>query len=214
MAARRLKPRREPSQERARETVRAILEAAAQVFERYGYAAGTTNRIAERAGISIGSLYQYFPSKDAILVALTEQHLERGRELVAPLLTRFVAEPPPVADGLRELTRALIDLHADEPSLHRVLFEECPRPPELRERLERAFADAAVAVAAWLARRPEVTVSDPLLAAELVVQTIDGVTHRLVIGPRPSRPVGTYADETVLALERYLTGGRTTAGRS
>jgi AcrR family transcriptional regulator len=63
-------PRRKPVQDRSLATVEAILEAAAQVFERYGYAAGTTNRIAGRAGVAIGSLYQYFRNKDAILVAL------------------------------------------------------------------------------------------------------------------------------------------------
>jgi AcrR family transcriptional regulator len=64
-AAARLSPRARPSQARSRDTVEALLQAAAQVFECHGYAAGTTNRIAERAGVSIGSLYQYFPNKDA-----------------------------------------------------------------------------------------------------------------------------------------------------
>ena len=53
-----------------------ILIAAAQVFEAHGYAAGTTNRIAERAGVSVGTLYQYFPSKEAVAVALLEGHIE------------------------------------------------------------------------------------------------------------------------------------------
>ena len=57
-AGRALRPRKRPRQERARRTVAAILEAAAQVFERQGYASGTTDAIAERAGVSIGSLYQ------------------------------------------------------------------------------------------------------------------------------------------------------------
>lgn len=75
---RRLEPRKLPKQARSGATVEAILEAAAQIFERRGYAAGTTNRIAERAGVSIGSLYQYFPNEDAILVALVHQHLAEG----------------------------------------------------------------------------------------------------------------------------------------
>jgi AcrR family transcriptional regulator len=73
--SRRLVPRKLPKQERSEATVESILDAAAQVFERHGYAAGTTSRIAERAGVSIGSLYQYFPNKDAILVALVHRHL-------------------------------------------------------------------------------------------------------------------------------------------
>ncbi len=84
--ARRLKPLRERQQVRSRETFEAILQAAAQVFERRGYAAATTNRIAERAGVSIGSLYQYFPNKAAILVALSERHLQQGIARLAPLI--------------------------------------------------------------------------------------------------------------------------------
>lgn len=78
LPASRLKPRRRPAQARSRDTVQAILEAAAQIFERHGYAAGTTNRIATRAGVSVGSLYQYFPNKDAILVALTDALIAQG----------------------------------------------------------------------------------------------------------------------------------------
>ena len=75
-SARRLKPRKSPRQRRSAETVEAILGAAAQVFSARGYAGATTNHIAKRAGVSIGSLYQYFPNKDAILVALVQRHVE------------------------------------------------------------------------------------------------------------------------------------------
>ena len=70
------------------------MQAAAQVFARHGYAAGTTNRIADRAGVSIGTLYQYFPNKDAILIALIERHIQEGEELLRPLLSDLVEHPP------------------------------------------------------------------------------------------------------------------------
>ncbi|MBE0604637.1 MAG: helix-turn-helix transcriptional regulator, partial [Deltaproteobacteria bacterium] len=80
----RFEPRKQPVQKRSRATVEDILAAAAQVFEDHGYANGTTNRIAEQAGVSIGTLYQYFPSKEAIAVALLERHIadtdRRSRE--------------------------------------------------------------------------------------------------------------------------------------
>src|ERR1700722_2109912 len=88
---RRLAPRKAAKQARAQATVDAILEAGAQIFERLGYAGATTNRIAERAGVSIGSLYQYFPSKDAILVALARRHLEECMTMLAPQLRRLGA---------------------------------------------------------------------------------------------------------------------------
>lgn len=80
----RVSPRKHPTQGRSRETVRAILEGAAQVLEREGYAAATTDRIAERAGVSVGSLYQYFPNKDAILLALGRCHAIEGAQILLP----------------------------------------------------------------------------------------------------------------------------------
>lgn len=186
-------------------TVEALLEAAAQVFECHGYAAGTTNRIAARAGVSIGTLYQYFPSKDALLVALVERHMDRGAERLAPLALAFATDPPPVRDGLEQLVRAMVALHADAPRLHRVLFEECPRPPRLQARLEAETARAEDAVAGWLAQRPEVAVADVRLAAELVVEVVEGITHRLVIHPRGGRAPDAYADATVALLAGWLT---------
>src|SRR5262245_57051675 len=75
-------PRRSPVPRRSRNTVAAILDAAARIFAKHGYARGTTNRIAERAGVSIGSLYEYFPSKDAILIALTEAHIAEAQGML------------------------------------------------------------------------------------------------------------------------------------
>jgi AcrR family transcriptional regulator len=68
-----LEPRKAPAQSRAVETVEAVLEAAARILEEQGFAGYTTNAVAERAGVSVGSLYQYFPGKDAITVALIER---------------------------------------------------------------------------------------------------------------------------------------------
>ena len=202
----RLDARREPVQGRSRATVEAVVEAAAQVFQREGYAGTTTNRIAERAGVSVGSLYQYFPNKDAILVALTQRHLEEGYEQIAPLLYEFATDPPPVEVGLTRLTEAMMHLHAGSPRLHRVLFEECPRPPELQERLDATYLLAIEGLSAWLAARPEVTVPDPRLAAEMVAQIVEGATHRQVIHPQPDREPTEYVTETVRLLAGYLTG--------
>jgi AcrR family transcriptional regulator len=96
------------------------LDAAAHVFTENGYAAGTTNRIAEQAGISIGSLYQYFPNKDAILRALMDSHLDAGTRLLSERLSGGL--PEKLEDTLRVFVRAAIDNHRDNPRLHRVLF--------------------------------------------------------------------------------------------
>ncbi len=79
-------PRKVPAQARSRATVKAIVQAAAQVLEREGIQALTTKRIAEVAGVSIGSLYQYFPGKQAVVVALIERQLELDRAAAIALL--------------------------------------------------------------------------------------------------------------------------------
>lgn len=208
MPVRATKPRKQPRQERSRATVEAILEAAAQVFERHGYAAGTTNRIAARAGVSIGSLYQYFPNKDAVLVALVERHLEEGVAAVAPLLTELVEQPPPLRAALTGLVTAMAELHRHRPALHRVLFEEAPRPPRLRRRLEEVQRGAEEAVAAYVRLAEDVTVSDPELAARMVVTVVEATTHRLVIHPGGEREAEAYVSETVELLHAYLSTRR------
>src|SRR5215510_14983354 len=85
--------RRAPVQRRSRDTVAAILDAAAGMFAQHGYLRTTTNRIAERAGVSIGSLYEYFPSKDAILIALAEAHLADVRRIVRNAVAALARTP-------------------------------------------------------------------------------------------------------------------------
>jgi AcrR family transcriptional regulator len=99
--------RRIPRQTRAEETVAAILEAAAQVLEAGGLAAFTTNAVAERAGVSIGTLYQYFADKQALLRALAERELQRTLAAVATAL-----RGDPQASGeqrVRAMVRALVN---------------------------------------------------------------------------------------------------------
>ncbi|WP_026909439.1 TetR/AcrR family transcriptional regulator [Patulibacter minatonensis] len=198
--------RRTPVQERSVATVDAIVEAAAQVFARHGYEAGTTNRIAERAGVSIGTVYQYFPDKDAILVALVEEHLDGALAALTPLLTDLVVRSPPVEEGIPRMLQALVELHRRHPALHRVLFEEAPRPEALRHRLDRTVGAAVDAVTGYLESRPEVLPPDRRLAAQLVVQIGETVTHNLVINPRDGADPESYVRETEVLLVRYLTG--------
>lgn len=203
MSSTRLQPRKQPRQERAGATRRSILDAAAHVFADFGYAAGTTNRIAERAGISIGSLYQYFPNKDSILVELMNAHTREGFAAIQRHLAAGL--PDSIEDTLRIFVRAVIDNHRDNPRLHRVLFEEAPRPPEFLVMLHQS-EDAIVAAAeALLATHPDVRVAETATAARMVVATIESLVHRLIAGPRPIDP-RSFEDELVGMLTRYLTG--------
>src|ERR1700742_2967791 len=85
--------RRQPQQGRARQTVEAVLDAVIKILKREGFQAVTTNRIAEVAGVSIGSVYQYFPDKRAIFVALHERHVEEIDRLVTSALMEHASSP-------------------------------------------------------------------------------------------------------------------------
>src|SRR5262249_49915519 len=124
MKKRRLSARKAPRQERSRATVEALLEATTDILVREGYAKLTTNRIAERAGVNIASLYQYFPGKEAIVAELRRRH---GAEQRAALRQVFEER---TAGELESTLRALVSVgvtgHAQAPRLHQVFTEELP----------------------------------------------------------------------------------------
>ncbi len=197
-----LAPRKLPQQPRSEATVEAILQAAAQVFERHGYAAGTTNRIAARAGVSIGSLYQYFPSKDAILLALARRHIAEGTALLRPQLDRLRAGCP-LDEVLGEVVEAMVALHACAPQLHRVLFEETPLPETLRAELDATENALVEIVASSLPVPPGTKAGDRRLAARVIVSAIEGLTHRLVLRPAGASSEDIAAEVTAL-VRSYL----------
>src|SRR4051794_14338296 len=156
-ADRRLEPRRKPRQVRAELTRGRILDAAAHVFAEYGYAAGTTNRIAERARVSIGSLYQYFPNKDAILAELLVQHIDRGARTGADQLD---LSPGTLEAAVRAIIRDAIDNHSDDPRLLRVMIEEVPVSRELRDTIDRHAKLRTAEVRDIIVRHPDIHVGD------------------------------------------------------
>jgi AcrR family transcriptional regulator len=204
----RLSPRKQPTQQRSRETVAAILDAAAQVFESQGYEAGTTDRIAERAGVSVGSLYQYFPSKDVILVALAARHIERAASLVESMVQAAQSEAVPLGDLLERLVHAVIHEHSDGANLHRVLFEHGPMPAALGAYLRDADAKIEARVAELLRVSPEVTVGDVDCAAFLVVHVVDGIVHRFLLHPPDRVPMDAFVRHVVDMILRFVTGPR------
>lgn len=118
--ARRLNPRKAPSQPRSAHTVEAILEGAAHILEQHGLDGYTTNAIAARAGVSIGSLYQYFPTKDAVTVAL----IERERTELVRDATQALAQADRRA-ALRQLIAVAVRHQLRRPALAALLdFEQ------------------------------------------------------------------------------------------
>ncbi|GAA3636452.1 TetR/AcrR family transcriptional regulator [Kineosporia mesophila] len=197
-----IQPRKQPRQARAELTRRRILDAAAHVFAEYGYAAGTTNRIAEQAGISIGSLYQYYPNKDALLLELLSQHLDASPMLA---LTENGSAQRDLEDMLRATVRASIDNHRHDPHLLQVMIEQAPRSGELIARMETVQRETAQRLETVLREHPEVRVADVATAAQLVLTTVELSVHLLVAAPDPV-DASHLETEMVAMLSGYLRG--------
>lgn len=116
--------RREPRQQRSRRTVDDLLEAVQLVVKRHGTQAITTNRIAEAAGVSVGSLYQYFPDKRAILSALHERHVDDVRQVMEQTVASGMSGP--LEEFVRELVHGLVQTHAKVADLHEVVSSAVP----------------------------------------------------------------------------------------
>jgi len=197
---------RTPRQQRSRHTVECVLAAAAQIFARRGYANTTTNHIAAQAGVSIGSLYQYFPSKDAVLVALAERHVERAFEAVMEQVRTKRSAPAP--EFLRALVDAMVAGHQIEPQLHRVIFEEARLGEDFRRRLDEMDARAMTVARELIAERiAELSVRNPEMASFIVVQVLEGLTHAMALRHPQVLRTSAFRDEFVRLLERYLLGG-------
>lgn len=134
-------PRKKPLQARSKATVDAVLAAAAHILSRHGSL--TTNAVAERAGVSIGSLYQYFPNKDAILVALIERQEAAFAESIAGMTDQ--AAGLSLADDLRRLLHQARALHGRDPALVQALEAEGRR---LEPHLDRRPAEDVVRASA------------------------------------------------------------------
>src|SRR6516164_4953203 len=175
----RTSPRKTASQQRSRLTVDALIEATARVLTKDGYDRASTNRIAAVAGVSIGSLYQYFPSKEALVAAVIDRHTEELSQVARAALLKVAARPIEVA--VRELVTAAIDAHRVDPKLHRVLAEEVPRTGRL-ENIDAVERNACAFVRGYLeAHRSEIGAHDLDLAAFVLVTTIEALTHSAVL---------------------------------
>ncbi len=205
-AQRRLEPRKKPVQRRSRFTVEQILIGAAQVFEAHGYAAGTTNRIAERAGVSVGTLYQYFPSKEAVAVALLEGHIEETTRKLHEWVGHMVSKRHGLRAALLDYVRGIMAVHEDKPRLQHMLLEETRLPDRLHEVLLRAEREAVEAMAGLLKLFPEIRRDDLERSGYFVIHTVESLTHRFAAHPDEQMiDPACFVEELVTMLEAYLT---------
>lgn len=192
-------PRRRAKQDRARQTIGVVIEAAARVLQREGYAAANTNRIAEVAGVSVGTIYQYFTDKEQLFDALIRSEIEG----LVGLLERVELDPrEPIGKVLRGVLQLLVRARPDAPVLYRSL-EQVPHAL-FRRRVEEARGSVVAWVRELLKQhRSEIRVRDLDVAAFIVVAAAEGVATSA--SPEFYRARG--ADELATVFTRYLTGG-------
>jgi len=205
-----LRPRKSPVQARSAATVEALHVAAIQVLIKDGLSRCTTTRIAERAGTSVGSLYQYYPSRDALLAAVLERHLDgiagaveracrehRGRRasrMAAALVVAFLAAK------LRDPAAAK--------ALYAVAEER--GGAVLAARMRRRIATA---VAAMLASASDIRFDDPAVIAAVALGALVGSVQALLNEQAPAQLAGRLEGELVVLLTAYLRAHRSGAER-
>ena len=195
-------PRKEPKQARARATIEAILAAAAQILVQDGFEAATTNSIAQRAGVSVGSLYQYFPSKEAVIFALVERHVRKMQRQLEEMIAEYGEAP--LEEIVPTYVKAMLAAHRVEPRLHRVFSEQLPKLAG-RDALMRWSEDAERVVRGVLYQhRDRLRPPDLEMAAFLLLHAVDAITHALVIFRPRYLEREALADEISELIMRYL----------
>ncbi|MDA9530390.1 TetR family transcriptional regulator [Bradyrhizobium sp. CCBAU 25338] len=198
-------PRKNASQERSRATVDALVEATARILVKEGFEKASTNHIAEIAGVSVGSLYQYFPSKEALVAAVIDRHNEEIMAIVRTALTEIADTP--IDKAVRQLVTVAIDAHRINPKLHRVLAEQIPRTGQLKD-VEAFNREIHTLVRAYLeSRRKEMRKLDLDVATFICVSAIESVAHNTVLndaGTLSEKMVRTLVDEMTRMVVGYL----------
>jgi AcrR family transcriptional regulator len=198
-------PRKQASQERSRATVDALLEATARILVREGFDKASTNRIAQKAGVSIGSLYQYFPSKEALVAAVIDRHNQDLMQVVRGALEEVARLP--IEQAVRRIVAAAVDAHRIDPKLHRVLAEQIPRTGRLEKMAVLNRQYLAFFREYLEGHRNEIRAVDLELAAFVCVTTIEALTHTAVLHRSAilsDESVGMLVEEATRLVVRYL----------
>jgi AcrR family transcriptional regulator len=179
------------------------MQATAYILVRGGYDAMTTNQIADRAGVNIASLYQYFPNKQAIVAALMQRHAEQVRGAVLGELAHPGQAP---AARIRRLVEIMAAVHAVEPELHAAFTVLGPQLGlgSIHTELDEALAAES---RAWV-REMKGTLPDPELALWVAATAIHAVFHAAFVEQRPLASSPRLVDELVRLVTPYLVPAR------
>lgn len=193
--------RKKPKQARSTDLVAAILQAATQVLAKEGAHRFTTARVAEKAGVSVGSLYQYFPNKTAILFRLQSDEWQQTTDLLCGIV-QDMRKPP--LERLRHLVHAFIRSECEEASMRVALNDAAPLyrdAPEARE----ARASGHEAMQVFMREvLPKASKATRALAGDLITATFSSVGKDFSESPRTLAEIGTYADAMADMFCAYL----------
>lgn len=191
--------RKRPGQARSQATVEAIFEATARILQQQGGAALNTNLVAEKAGVSVGTLYQYFPNKDAILLEMARRELAITPEALMDVLRKG----PDIDDPVRAAVRVLLHAFGGRQRLRKVLIETVVAHG-LSAELSRPVEEIARAVAANLRARPGAG-PDELSPERVFVLTraVLGAVRAAVMEESPLLSSPLFEDELVRLVKSY-----------
>lgn len=186
----RISSRKQPQQARSTELVAAILEAAIQVLAKEGATRFTTARVAEKAGVSVGSVYQYFPNKAAILFRLQSDEWQQTTQLLRSILEQ--TDLPPL-ERLRTLVHAFIHSECEEAQMRVALNDAAPLYRDAPEAVEVRAAGQRAFEAFMLELLPEVPEQTRALACDLILTTLSSVGKDFSGSPRTAAEIAVYA---------------------
>ncbi|AOZ02995.1 TetR family transcriptional regulator [Cupriavidus sp. USMAHM13] len=193
--------RKQPRQARSTELVTAVLQAAVQVLAEEGAPRFTTARVAERAGVSVGSLYQYFPNKAAILFRLQSDEWRRTTELLRAILEDR-ARPP--FERLRVLVHTFLRSECEEAAIRGALNDAAPLYRDAPEAQEVKAAGQGIVDAFMREALPAASDATRALAGGLIASTLGAVGKQFSEAPRCDEEIDIYADAMADMLVAYL----------
>ena len=193
--------RKHPKQARSADLVAAILQAAIQVLAKEGAHRFTTARVAEKAGVSVGSVYQYFPNKAAILFRLQSDEWRETTEMLRRIL-EDTAKPP--FERLRVLVHAFLQSECDEADMRVALDDAAPLYRDAPEAQAAKAASDKIFEAFMREVLPKATNPTRTLASDLLTSTLGSVGKDFSETPRKPAEIKAYADAMARMFSAYL----------
>lgn len=195
-------PRKTPKQARSKFMVTSILDATARVLVEFGFSRISTNRVAERAGVSVGSLYQYFPSREALVAGVGRRYAEEKRAHLESLLENSGGD---MRANITKIVNAIEQAQGADPALTYALVREVPKLGELDWREEVEARSHKLAVSFLTKHAPEIRQDiNQQAAAFVIAKSIEGVMTALTQANLSKSKIKSIKAEFVEMLVRFL----------